>query len=578
MSSLTSSIADLQQNRRQWEAFTSEGHCVVLAPPGSGKTKLLTTRMAFDLANRIPRPQGAACITLTNAAADELRRRVDSLGVEGRPNLFIGTVHSFVIRRIIEPFARAVGRPELTTLTIASEREAKALLNQIVDETFGRRDARLVASTIEVARQRLAGEAEWARYGAPVRATALRYEQELARRGLHDFPGIVATAVELVERHKVVRQVLMAQYPHLYVDEYQDLAPGLDRVVKALCFDHVHGSELFAVGDPDQALFAFTGTRPELLQELAVRPDVRAVELEHNYRCGAEIIEVANRMRRGRPPITGDRPGGHVSATCCPSGLPGQYSQLVAAVTAASQRGVPLHEIAVLCPTRVLCSEVTAVLRAAGIPAFFRDTDYRLTTVTGFVEAAASWATLGQERSDYRLGDLLRRWRSLLGRTWAKADATALVEVLLEYQDRADLQVPVFIEELRAQGLNRALGQLAWIAEAPELARMSASSAGLTVRALAARVRKHDRVSVTTMTSSKGLEFDVVLVVGADERSIPSYQSNTAEKIAEDRRKFYVSITRAREEVRVYYSGFVMRGQERVFAGPSRFLREVALV
>lgn len=130
MSRLSASIDDLKNNDRQWEAFTTEGHCVVLAPPGSGKTKLLTTRMAYDLANKITKPRGAACITLTNAAAEELRRRVDELGVEGRPNLAIGTVHSFLLRKVLEPFARVVGRPELASVTIASKAESAKLLQE----------------------------------------------------------------------------------------------------------------------------------------------------------------------------------------------------------------------------------------------------------------------------------------------------------------------------------------------------------------------------------------------------------------------------------------------------------------
>ena len=113
MSKLSESIAALRKNPKQWEAFQAHGHCVVLAAPGSGKTKLLTTRLASDLLTKIPRPHGAACITLTNPATDELRRRLQDLGVEHRSTLFVGTVHSFALRRIVLPFARIAGRPEL---------------------------------------------------------------------------------------------------------------------------------------------------------------------------------------------------------------------------------------------------------------------------------------------------------------------------------------------------------------------------------------------------------------------------------------------------------------------------------
>ena len=98
---------------------------------------------------------------------------------------------------------------------------------------------------------------------------ARRYEDELEQRGLIDFQKLVRLAVEFVDGHPFIRKVLAARYPRLYVDEYQDLAPGLDRLVRAMCFNYRTDTELFAVGDPDQAILAFTGTRPELLEELA---------------------------------------------------------------------------------------------------------------------------------------------------------------------------------------------------------------------------------------------------------------------------------------------------------------------
>ena len=121
MSALSESIADLKANPRQWKAFTTEGNCVVLAPPGSGKTKLLTTRMAHDLITSVPPPHGAACITLTNAAADELRRRVDRLGVPPRSTLFVGTVHAFALRQVLIPFAAMLGMPQHTTPQFISD-------------------------------------------------------------------------------------------------------------------------------------------------------------------------------------------------------------------------------------------------------------------------------------------------------------------------------------------------------------------------------------------------------------------------------------------------------------------------
>jgi DNA helicase II / ATP-dependent DNA helicase PcrA len=585
MSALAQSIGELRENRPQWKAFETEGHCVVLAPPGSGKTKLLTTRLAFDLTTKILPPHGAACITLTNPAAEELRRRAAALGVEDRANLFIGTVHSFALRRVIEPFANVVGKPHLAKLSIARDSQSTRAYNEVISEVFGTHtDTRYVRSTIEFHRQRLSSEEEWARSGENVRVAARRYEEVLRSRGLMDFLDVVANAVNLVEDHRSVRRVLTAQYRHFYVDEYQDLAPGLDRLVRALCFDYLLGSELFAVGDSDQALYAFTGTRPELLHELGDRTDVKSVELIHNYRCAEAIIEVANRLRPGRTPMRGSRPDGQVEAVLCRNGPSEQLQRAAQTAITASNRGTPLHEIAILCPMNADCEKVAALLRAYGVSAHVRGSEYRLTTVTRLIEACAAWATLGREGSSFRLGDILRQWRFLLGSRWSRSAEVSLTRILLDYRDKGAEPARLLVGDLLVCGLEGVRTVPAFGDEALELAKMEAAlNAGmlrdLSVQALGQRGLKRDRVEVTTMTSSKGLEFDVVILVGLDEGSLPHYLSDNTEKLAEDRRKFYVSITRARHELVIFYSGYVVtRFGRPIRNGPSRFLREAALI
>jgi len=153
-----------------------------------------------------------------------------------------------------------------------------------------------------------------------------------------DFDDIVAYAVSLVEGHEFVRHVLTSRYPVIYVDEYQDLAPGLDRLVKALCFDYYNSSDLFAVGDPDQAIYGWTGSRPELLDELGARSDVTRIYLDINYRSKAEIIKhsirILDNFRRIR--ARNEDEGGLVEAHYVPGGYDAQ-------VRAAAQLAVSRH-------------------------------------------------------------------------------------------------------------------------------------------------------------------------------------------------------------------------------------------
>ncbi|MDA3646635.1 ATP-dependent helicase [Saccharopolyspora indica] len=586
MNRLSESIAQLRHNPQQAKAFETQGHCVVLAPPGSGKTKLLTTRLAYDLFNTIPSPHGAACITLTNAAADELRRRLDVLVPPGRSSLFVGTVHSFALRRVIAPFAAVAGRPDLARASIGSDAQINGAYEEAIGAVFGSRaDTRHIRSTIEFHRKRLSSDDQWSRSGHKTLAAARKYEAKLAEQELIDFDGVVAAAVELVEKHELVRRALIARFPCLYVDEYQDLAPGLDRLVRAMCFGQSGSATLFTVGDPEQAVFGWTGSRPELLAELAGLPDVTAVPLEINYRCGKEIIRVADRVRKGTSPVVGQRDGGHVSVNYCPDGFAGQCRSVVAAVRNAVADDVALHEIVVICLRNDQCKRVAETLRASNIPAFVRGAEYRQSTSTAFVEACAAWSTLDRERSNYRLADLLGQWRNLVGPMWTREQDVALAELLMSLDSGEQMTAHDLLERLLELGLARGLQRPSMSDEALILAEMKKSLTegalvGLTIKGLAERARKVDRVEVTTMTSSKGLEFDVVLIVGLDDKGIPHFKSiyNPAE-LAEDRRKFYVSITRARNQVHMFYSEFVeWASGKTTTAGPSRFLSEAGLL
>jgi DNA helicase-2/ATP-dependent DNA helicase PcrA len=161
----------------------------------------------------------------------------------------------------------------------------------------------------------------------------------------------------------------------------------------------------------------------------------------------------------------------------------------------------------------------------------------------------------------------------------------ALVEILLRKDGAGATGASVFINELFDLGLRQALSRASLADEAEELGKMEAAYlAGplrsVDVQGLADRARKTERVEITTMTSSKGLEFDTVLILGVDEGQVPFFSSvNNGELMAEERRKLYVSVTRARNRVSIFYSGFVQWSTGRVGRdGPSRFLREMRLV
>ncbi|WP_175409038.1 ATP-dependent helicase [Streptomyces sp. TRM64462] len=583
MKPLSESIAELERNERQWQAFNVDGHCVVSAPPGSGKTKLLSTRIAFDLATHIPAPQGAACVTLTNAAASELNRRVRALTDQRRRNLFVGTVHAFALKEIIRPFASVCGYPDLLDRKIATNKQVNAAYREAVSEVYLRgEDTRNVVSTAKQHLTMLATEDEWRRAGPRIQKVAHRYSEILATQGLVDFNTLIRSALRMVEENSFVRHLLVSKFPRIYVDEYQDLAPALDRIVRLLCFGEKSKAILFAVGDYNQAIYGWLGSRPELLKELGALDGVTKVELKVNYRCAQEIIDAANRLLEVGG-VEGTRSGGSVEAHYCPGTLLVQYNKAANSIARLISKGVPPHEIAVLCPTNDHSARFVNLCRQIDIPAVDQGSPYVSTTFTALIEQLAVWVVHSDDYSIER-SRLLLEWKYLQEEVPDGLDSeVALLKVLRDTQPTESASS--FLSRLMSSGPGDESGLLRPEDETSyvELRAMLDSGGELaqwTVSELSERGRRNGQVQVCTMSSSKGLEFDYVFIMCANDGIIPHFSSQySAVKMAEDQRKFYVSVTRARLETHIYYSDrseWLTTGNSRQ-SGPSRFLRQMRL-
>ena len=583
MSALRQALDELSTNPEQWEAYEHHGHCAVLAPPGSGKTKLLTTKAVWLANNALAPSQGLACITLTNAAANELRTRIRALGQPIGHTVSVGTVHSFAMSHIIQPFAAAAGHPEWAGYTLAPRQVARAAMTRAINLSFPPgADTRYVDSTISRNRKMCLSEEEWQGVGPYIRDAANTYERLLRKQNHTDFDGAVRVAVDLVEQYPFVRTVLNARFPYLMIDEYQDLAPGLHRIVSALSIDDGR-STLFAVGDPDQAIFGFTGTRPELLLELADRPDVRRVDLRINYRCGAVIAETAQRILGTDVQPHTMRGGGVVTVQHEPAGLAAQADYIARRIVELGDEGAALHEIAVLAPQNDDCSTIVEVLRGRGIPAAWNVSEYDSSPLTILIEALAAWAACGREDSGHRLGDLLDQWQHLGDWDAFRAATDGIVNLLLHTPP--DSKASDFVEAIASALDVPELASTLRDDDVDAFTRMRAALAvdgamsGHTVNQLGRLRLREGRVEVSTMTSSKGLEFDHVFIAAVEQGRLP-YYSSTYQSPAwfEDRRKFYVSFTRARESVDVIYSGWYRAPFGVKRDGPSVFLRESGLL
>lgn len=583
MTALAEAIAELRTNERQWEAFEAHGHCAVLAPPGSGKTKLLTTKLADTLVRDLVRaPRGAACITMTNEAALELRRRVRALGVDRRPNLFVGTVHAFALGRIVAPFAASAGRHDLAASRLGSDHEIEEAFDVAFNDLdFPPHERPQVKTTTAKARQRLDLSGDGMLGGEPIAEMARRFQAELATRRIYDFQDLVRHAVELIEDHAWVGRVLAATFPRVYVDEYQDLAPGLDRIVRGITLRTDSDSVLFAVGDPDQAIYAFSGAHPRLLRDLAQEPQVLAVSLEHNYRCAQGIIDVSLRALGETRTITGHRPGGSVSVHAVTGGEDGQTAMALELVLDAINRDVAYEQIAVLAPWGQDRDRCADSLRTSGIPVFARTEEHwRTTSLTMLLEAMAAWACHSGQ-AGIELPELLDTFSALVRGARDHVVLKSVTRSMLDGNPTSPARD--FVEAVTAAALGDYAREPSSGEDAKELRKMrhalsvDGAGAAMTLREVGDRARAPGRVMAATIHGAKGLEFDVVIMVGADHAGLPGF-TPTDEDVAEARRKFYVTITRARDEVHLVYTDCRISRNGNLYAiRPSPFIAELNL-
>lgn len=581
--------ADLAGNPGQQAAYHSAGNCVVLAGPGSGKTKTLVLKLARIMAEDVRAPRGAACITYSQECARELTRRLERLGLREAPNLFIGTVHGFCLRHLVMPYGRLADLPVALPLTVATQQQSDQAMKRIGDRLFGvghpnkpmdlGRHRRSVLDRASVA---------WTSEGE-LAAWAEGYEVELRRLGLIDFDDLVIFGQRLVSEHDWVLPLLQAKFPVLAVDEYQDLGVALHRIVKRVAFDG--GIRLFAVGDPDQAIYGFTGADGALLQELTERDDVERVQLQLNYRSASRIVsasEMALGEVRGYQSHDPDRQA-VIAFVECDDGLAGQAAHAVAEIIPAALAAKPgrsLGDIAILYRDFRAGDIVAEAVTAAGLDFIRVDNaaPYRKVALTSWIEDCAAWCAGGWREARPQLRGLLDRWfgfhRARISDEQARGEARRLTQLLWSLRTD-DSPARDFVAALKAGMLDGVMAAEPSLSDQREqVGRMVAalavggSLADLDLASLGGRDGSPLHLNLLTLHSAKGCEYDVVILVGLDLGSLP-WRNELPAARRESRRLFYVGLTRARDEIHMLYSGFVDTPRGRMHWGRSPFLDEL---
>lgn len=564
---LTEGIEEL--DRFQRAALVAEGNLVIVAGPGSGKTRTVVARAGYLLSTRISPLRGLAAITYTNQAATELKEGLARLGVVQPERLFAGTLHSFCLAHVL-PYARLVG-VELPALdALMNDSDERALLEECADDE-GVTYWSLKEVFTSLRRRLAADEDVSADREDYVRAT-LRYENECERLRIWDFEGIVLAAVRLLREHPEIAAVVKARFPVIVIDEYQDLGAGLHRLVELLLGA---GVEITAVGDVDQSIFGWAGGDPEYLEALCARDDFTVRRLATNYRCGSAVVaaaELALAQRRGWQADPKRKDPGTLEFQVVDDQVKGQAEQAAQAVIGFLEAGVAPHEVAVLLRYRLpLGPMIEHQLDAADVAVRFDGKPTAPTTELGrWLEAAALYATRmtpgapggtpppfgasilldrldALERAagrphevDPRLARVASLHRSLLG------DAPSSTTTVRDWSQRVTAELGLS-RTAAAVGDSRTIKELDSLASAPEdllLSDLASDSAGT------------GRVVLSTFHNAKGRTFTAVILPGLAEGIVPPWGGPPwnrvplrGAKLEEERRNFYVALTRSRGSV-----------------------------
>jgi len=625
-------------NPRQLEAVGHfEGPLVVLAGAGSGKTRVITYRIAHLVMDRGVRGNRIMAVTFTNKAAGEMKQRVSDLLGSNQSVPWIATFHS-TAARLLRRFASEAGLDP--HFVIYDDRDQvsmirKCLKEMNLDEEYF--PPKFVASEINRAKRNLIGPDKYdagisSRHKQIAEAYAL-YTRRMGESGALDFGDLIYRLVCLLKQDKNVLESLQRQFSWLLVDEFQDTNLVQYEMTKLLAGEK---RNLCVVGDDDQSIYTWRGAQPKYILDFSRDfPGTKIVSLEQNYRSTASILKAADGVikrntRRHPKTLWTENPGGNPLYWFEAGDDRHEAGIVVDKVIEARDKGAKLKDMAVFYRVNAQSRVLEEVCRA-------RDIAYRIIGAVRFYDREEVKDLLAYLRLVHNPSDVVNFLRivnkpprgigpitqSRILEKSAAGDMSPLEALISFSQDedfptaargrlvqfreqygdwkelyesgsgiaelaRAILEETGYIDGLKAQDTIEARSRLENLAELVGAMDDFETEDGdrsletfldyVTLHTSADEVEDGDFLTLMTVHMAKGLEFDTVFIVGMEEGLFPHYHQNLMEdpeKVEEERRLCYVAITRAMKNV------YVLNAFERRLFGrsrmnpPSRFLSDI---
>lgn len=625
-------LEELTEAQRRAVTF-GEGPLLVLAGPGSGKTRVITYRIAFLLHEGVS-PEHVLALTFTNKAAREIAERVAAL--TGQVHVWVGTFHSFCAK-LLRRHARWVGLEP--NFTIYDEDQSHRILREVITRRAGSKHSLPVSSiaqAIHWAKNHLVLPEYLSPREAAIPADLLQsiyadYQHELLRNNAVDFDDLLFHTARLLGEHPELRAELDDRFRFILVDEYQDTNLAQYAVVRSISIDYPN---LTVTGDPDQSIYRWRGASlRNILEFERDYPHVEVVRLEENYRSTQRILRVAdslivhNTKRRPKRLFTRNPAGKPVRLVIFDSEqeeAAGIAAEIAEAVRAGRRQ---FRDFAILCRVNTMTRPLETALRQHRVPfqlvnavEFYRRKEVQdilayLRLVVNprdddaFLRVVHSPPRGIGDRTTQRLKELARMSgmslaELVLSGHWVTAfsgKAARGLAALAELLRAISTACFTTVEALIADVISRS-GYTTWLAQTFSV---DYSERLANVDELLSAAREFDRaqpggdlalfleqvslvgetdrwedrancVAVMTLHAAKGLEFPVVYIVGLEQGILPYEDSwRDPEELEEERRLLFVGMTRAQEELiltRAVYREH--RGQRRLTI-PSHFLLEL---
>ena len=635
---MTSLLDHLNEPQRAAVTLPAE-HALILAGAGSGKTRVLTTRIAWLLSNGLARPHNILAVTFTNKAAKEMQTRLAAMLPINVKNLWIGTFHG-LCNRLLRAHYQDAGLPQSFQILDSADQlsAVKRLLKtmNVDDEKFPPRElCHYINAQKEQGLRAAAVEAwdHWARQRQEIYAA---YEAQCEREGVVDFAELLLRCHELLLRNEPLLRHYRERFTHILVDEFQDTNKLQYQWLKLLAGEH---AALFCVGDDDQSIYAFRGADVGNMRDFEREFQVKhLIRLEQNYRSHGNILDAANAIIRNNPQRLGKN-----LWTQAGSGEPirvyeaysdsDEANWIVEEIRALQRDGHARAEIALLYRSNAQSRALEHALFNAGLPyrvygglrffdraevkhalAYLRlianpNDDTAFLRVVNFPVRGIGARSLESLQDAARTGggSLFAAIPQVGGK--GGQSLAAFAQLIPEMSSAAHLPLPELIDHvldlsgLRAHYRNEKEGQerlanldelvnaaSSFIAEegAPTAAGDGELAADLTAFLAHASLEagEHqagegdDALQLMTVHSAKGLEFNVVFISGLEEGLFPHENSlsetrNGGDGLEEERRLMYVAVPRARQRLYLSMAQSRQLHGQTRYSLPSRFFDEI---